>query len=177
MVQNQYLSRARFLFEISQHESKSQMPGRKKEKKKDNNTIYVGTVGEKEKQQLYYHNKSWHRKDEYQYVYMFFYFLLKAAGHILQNNQISVRKGNSFVIIIIQWNHFLPNLVFDRYPAKSQWQYLHTRTAKTTAALLAFVHKIKLTASKISITSFSISGPFFLFLGGVYMLKAAMAKY
>ena len=34
------------------------MPGRKKEKKKDNNTIYVGTVGEKEKQQLYYHNKS-----------------------------------------------------------------------------------------------------------------------
>ena len=49
MVQNQHLSRARFLFEISQHESMSQMPGRKKEKKKDNNTIYVGTVGEKEK--------------------------------------------------------------------------------------------------------------------------------
>ena len=48
MVQNQHLSRARFLFEISQHESKSQMPGRKKKKKKKkrkerkDNTIYVG---------------------------------------------------------------------------------------------------------------------------------------
>ena len=47
MVQNQHLSRARFLFEISQHESMSQMPGRKKEKKKDNNTIYVGMLEKK----------------------------------------------------------------------------------------------------------------------------------
>ena len=50
MVQNQHLSRARFLFEISQNESKSQMRGRKKEKEKKDNTMYVGTVGEKEKQ-------------------------------------------------------------------------------------------------------------------------------
>ena len=78
-VQNQHLNQAKFLLEISQYESESQMPGREK------NIIYVA-VGEKEKQQLYYHNKSWHRKDEYQYVYMFFYFLLKAGGHILQNN-------------------------------------------------------------------------------------------
>ena len=47
MVQNQHLNRARFLFEISQYESESQMPGR------GENIIYVVTVGEKEKQQLY----------------------------------------------------------------------------------------------------------------------------